>query len=119
MNEETTKTLSMEDFSDSDLERMLPVVEKETERRREARKREAYEKMRAIAEGVGMTPEELLGIGARGGSRRRGGGRKGKRGKMLWQHPDDPTKEYRGGKKPDWLRELEAEGREALKVENL
>jgi hypothetical protein len=38
---------------------------------------------------------------------------------MLWQHPDDSTKEYRGGKKPDWLKELVEEGREPLRVENL
>ena len=70
--------------------------------------------MQEIAESVGMTPEELLGLGG-GGKRRRGGG-KGKRGKMVWRHPDDPSKEYRGGKKPDWLKELEADGLTPQKV---
>jgi hypothetical protein len=63
-----------------------------------------------------MTPEELLRMATEGkGRRRRGGG--GKRGAIAWRHPDDPGKVYRGGKKPDWVKELEAAGRKPVKVE--
>ena len=115
MNDKTTGKIDLSKFSDEELEELQPMIEKVLEKRREARKREAYEKMQAIAESVGMTPEELLGTGG-GARRRRGGGRRGTRGKMLWRHPDDPTKEYRGGKKPDWLKELEAKGLTPQKV---
>ena len=116
MNDETTGKLDLGTFSDKELKALIPTIEKELQRRGDARQKEALEKMREIADGVGMTPEELLGLP--GGRRRRGGG-KGKRGKTVWQHPDDSDKVYRGGKKPGWLKELEEEGREPLKVENL
>ncbi len=115
MNDETTGNLDLGEFSDEALQALIPTIETEIARRRESRQKEALEKMREVAKSVGMTPEELLGIG---GGRRRGGG-KGKRGAIAWQHPDDPDKVYRGGKKPDWLMELKEQGRKPKKVENL
>jgi hypothetical protein len=56
--------------------------------------------------------EELLGI--RGGGHRRRGGR---RGAIARQHPNDPTRVYRGGKKPEGVKELKEQGREPVKVE--
>ena len=34
-----------------------------------------------------------------------------------WRHPDDASLVYKGGKKPDWLKKLESEGKKAVKVE--
>ena len=106
-------TLDLATLSDKELEALVPQIEKEVVRRRETRAQEALEKMRKIAEEVGMTPEELLGLRA-GGRRRRGGG---KRAQGAWAHPDDPTKVYRGGRKPEWMKELAKAGREAVRVE--
>jgi len=111
---ETTK-IDLASFSDKELAGLIPKIEKELERRREQKQKEALAKMREIAEEIGMTPEEILGLGGGGGKRRR----KGKRERTVWQHPDDPDKVYRGGRKPEWLRELEEDGREALKVDDL
>ncbi len=116
MNDETAGNLDLGKFSDEALQALIPTIERELERRGEERKKEALEKMREAAKSVGMTPEELLGIGS--GRRRRGGG-KGKRGAIAWRHPDEPDKVYRGGKKPDWLAELKEQGRKPKKVENL
>ncbi len=116
MNDETTGNLDLGKFSDEELKTLIPTIEKELAQREEERQKEALEKIREVAKSVGMTPEELLGIG--GGRRRRGGG-KGKRGAIAWQHPDDPDKVYRGGKKPDWLMALKDQGRKPKKVENL
>jgi len=113
MNADTT--LDLTSFSDKELEALVPKIEKELEKRRETRKREALDKMRVIAESVGMTPEELLGLGGSGGGRRRRGAG-GKRAQGVWAHPDDPSKVYRGGRKPAWMKELTAAGREAVKV---
>ncbi len=118
MNAQRTDKVDLASFSDEELEGLIPQIQKELETRRKKSRQEAYAKMREIAEEVGMTPEELLGIGGGAGRRRRGGG-KGKRVKMIWQHPDDPEKVYKGGKKPDWLKELAEQGREPLKVEHL
>jgi DNA-binding protein H-NS len=99
-------------ISDDELAALLPKIENELEKRRETRRREALEKMREAAQAVGMTPEELLGLGASGGRRRR----KGKRAVTMWQHPENSDLVYRGGKKPGWLKELEAAGKKPVKV---
>ena len=107
--------IDLSKLSLTELETLVPRVEKELATRRESAKREALEKMRKIAEGVGMTPEELLGLkAAPSGRRRRGGG--GRRGAIAWRHPDKPDLVYQGGRKPAWLKELEAAGREAVRV---
>jgi DNA-binding protein H-NS len=103
--------LDLAKFSDKELEGLVPLIEKELVKRREMRQKEALEKMRTIAESVGMTPEELLGLEL---PRRR---RTTKRTPTSGlQHPDDPSKVYRGGRKPAWLKALNEEGREPIKV---
>lgn len=104
-------TLDLSALSDEELEALVPKIEKELASRRESRKKEALDKMREAAKSVGMTPEELLGLST-GGKRKRG-----RRGQIVWRHPDDETLIYKGGKKPGWLKDLEAEGRAAVKVE--
>jgi hypothetical protein len=74
----------------------------------------ALQTVLAAAQDAGMTPEELLRMATEGKGRRKRGG---KRSAIAWQHPDDPTKVYRGGKKPDWVKELKEQGREPVKVE--
>lgn len=118
MTDEAKKQkLDLSLMSEAELEALVPAIERELEKRRERKKRDALEKIRAAAAEIGMTPEELLGLvafGGGGGEKRRRGGR---RGPIAWRHPDDAAKVYRGGKKPDWLVALEQEGREAVKVE--
>lgn len=105
-------TLDLSALSDDELEALVPKIEKELASRRESRKKEALDKMREAAKSVGMTPEELLGLSAGGGKRKRG-----RRGQIVWRHPDNEALVYKGGKKPGWLKDLEAEGRAAVKVE--
>jgi hypothetical protein len=62
----------------------------------------------AAAQEAGMTPEELLSMASAGKRRRKRGG---KRGAIAWRHPDDPSLVYRGGKKPEWVKELKEQGR--------
>jgi hypothetical protein len=116
VKDETTHKLDLASFSDKELEALLPKIEKELATRAETRKKEALDKMRAIAEEVGMTPEQLLGLGgAAAGRRRRGAGKRATG--TAWAHPDDPSLVYRGGRKPAWMKELKAAGREPVKVE--
>jgi hypothetical protein len=119
VNEEKRDTGLPYDFSElpeEELERIIKTAEKEMQRRKEFKRYDALQKVLAAAQEAGMTPEELLRMAAEGKGRRkrRGGGR---RGAIAWQHPDDPGKVYRGGKKPDWVKELKEQGREAVKVE--
>lgn len=110
MTSEVKSKVDVSALSDAELEALIPVVQRELEKRREMRKKETLEKMRAIAAEIGMTPEELLGMGGTVRRRRR-------RGPIAWRHPDDASLIYRGGKKPDWLRDLAASGRKLVKVE--
>ncbi|CRI66949.1 putative Histone family protein nucleoid-structuring protein H-NS [Thiocapsa sp. KS1] len=116
MTEETTdstKKFDLGSFSDKELEALVPMIETELAKRRESRKKEALEKMRAIAEDVGMTPEELLGLDRPRRQRQRATKRAPTGG---WQHPDDPSKVYHSGRKPAWLKALTKEGREPIKL---
>ena len=97
-------------MSEEDLVTMIKTAQQEILHRKDAKRELALQKVLAAAQEAGMTPQELAALVAKGK-------RRGKRGVVAWQHPDDPTKVYRGGKKPDWLKELEAEGRKAAKVE--
>lgn len=108
-----TTPIDLTAYSDDVLLVTIEAIHLELARRREARTQEAIEKMREIASSVGMTPEELLGLG--GGVMPKG--KKGRRGAIAWRHPDDPSLVYRGGKKPHWVKALEEEGRAAVKVE--
>ncbi|MEJ2326663.1 MAG: H-NS histone family protein [Chromatiaceae bacterium] len=119
MNEEKRNTGLPYDFSElpeEELEQIIKTAEKEIERRKEVKREIALHQVLAAAQEAGMTPEELLRMAteAKGGRRRHGGG---KRGAIAWRHPDDPGKVYRGGKKPEWLKELKEKGREPVKVE--
>jgi DNA-binding protein H-NS len=116
MNDALAVKLDLARFSLEELGELIPLIEGEIERRKEEKQTEALEKMREVATSVGMTPEELLGLPAR--RRRRGGGR-GRREPIAWQHPDDPSLVYRGGRKPQWMQELKEEGREPVKVEGV
>lgn len=66
MNDETNKNrpeIDFSDYSDDELEGIIADIERELEDRKERQKRDALEKMKEIADKVGMTPEELLGLG--------------------------------------------------------
>jgi hypothetical protein len=106
------ETIDLSTLSDDELEALRPKVEQELADRRVSGKKDALEKMRAAAEAVGMTPEELLGLASGGGKRKRG-----RRGQIVWRHPHDESLVYKGGKKPGWLKQLEAEGKERVKVQ--
>jgi DNA-binding protein H-NS len=111
MANELKSKVDVSALSDAELAALIPEIEREMEKRKDAKKREAVEKMRAIAAEVGLSPEELLGTGGAGRRKR------GRRGPIAWRHPDDSSLIYRGGKKPAWLTDLVASGREAIKVE--
>jgi hypothetical protein len=117
VNEKIRNAESLVDLSalsDKELNLVVEEAQKEMERRKEQRRYDALQRVLALADEVGMTPEEVLSMATAGKGKRR---RRGKRGAIAWQHPDDPTKVYRGGKKPDWVRELKEQVREPVKVE--
>ena len=66
MNDETSKNkpgIDFANYSDEELAGIIADIERELEDRKDRRKRDALEKMKEVAEKVGMTPEELLGLG--------------------------------------------------------
>jgi hypothetical protein len=115
-NSTTGRSMDLSAFSEAQLVRLREEINRELEERQELKRRDALQKVLAAAQEAGMTPEELLSMATEGkGRRRRRGG--GKRGAIARQHPDDPSLVYRGGRKPEWMKELRAQGREPVKVE--
>jgi hypothetical protein len=110
----TAPPFDFSEMSEENLRALILAAEQEIARRKEVKREIARQNVLAAAQEAGMTPKELLEL-VIGGTKKRGRG--GKRGAIAWQHPDDPTKVYRGGKKPDWLKELEEQKKEAVKVE--
>jgi hypothetical protein len=80
VNDETNENKSGIDFShynDDQLREIIAGIERELEDRKERQKRDALEKMKEVAGAVGMTPEELLGLG--GGRKKKRSSRKSKK----------------------------------------
>ncbi len=103
--------IDLSKLSDDELQNLIPKIEHELHRRQEEQKREVLQKMKELAESIGMTPEALLKEG-RGKARRQQ--RKGK----LYQHPDDSSKTWSGrGKRPGWLQELLDSGKKLEELE--
>jgi DNA-binding protein H-NS len=74
VNDETNKKrpeIDFADYSDEELEGIIADIERELEDRKERQKSDALEKMKEVAEKVGMTPEELLGLGVARKKKRR------------------------------------------------
>jgi DNA-binding protein H-NS len=74
VNDETNKNrpeLDFSHYSDEELEGIIADIERELEDRKERQKSDALEKMKEVAEKVGMTPEELLGLGVARKKKRR------------------------------------------------
>jgi DNA-binding protein H-NS len=105
-------SLDLSEHSDEELEVLMSTIESELAKRHETRKREALEKIREVAKSVGMTAEELLGLPAASSKKRRGK----RTPPAAVRHPDDPELVYQGGRKPAWLKKLNEEGREPVKV---
>jgi hypothetical protein len=75
VNDETNKKkpeIDFADYRDEELQELIADIERELEDRKERQKRDALEKMKEIADKVGMTPEELLGFGGVRKKKRRG-----------------------------------------------
>lgn len=94
-------------YSNEQLHELLSLINTELETREAQKKKEAVDKVKAIAESIGLSPRELIGMVT--GEKRAGRGA-GKRYK--YQNPARPRQKWSGeGSKPEWFVTLEQEGR--------
>lgn len=99
-------------FSDEELGEVKVLADKLLKHRDEDRKAKALEEARATLAAAGLTFKDL--------SRARIKPAKwpSYKGGHMYQHPANKSLVWNAkGQKPKWLRELEAEGRQALKVD--
>ena len=94
-------------YSNEQLHELLSLINTELETRVAQKKKEAVEKVKAIAESIGLSPRELVGmVKSEGKSGRTSGGR------YKYQNPARPRQKWSGkGTKPEWFVTLENEGR--------
>ena len=94
-------------YSNEQLHELLSLINTELEAREAQNKKEAVEKVKAIAESLGLSPRELIGMVK---SEKKRGRASGKRYK--YQNPARPRQKWSGeGNKPEWFVTLEEEGR--------
>ena len=99
-------------LKDEELQAVIERAQELLRDRDEKRKDKAREDAIAILAAAGLEPGDLKGTP----KRKRTGVAVYKAGHS-YQHPDDPTKVWKGtGVRPAWVKELEAKGRKPVEV---
>jgi hypothetical protein len=106
------KLETLESLNDDDLRGIIARCNELLEQRDRKRKEKALEDARAILAGAGLSLRDV----AAGPHRNGNGGPKYHEGHQ-YQHPTNKALTWGGkGKKPHWLRDLEAQGGKPLEV---
>jgi DNA-binding protein H-NS len=103
---------TLNELRDDELRAFISQAEGILKQRDDERKARAIEDARATLAAAGLTLKDLGGKG----NKQNGKGPVYHSGRT-YQHPTDKSLVWNGkGKKPNWLRELEAEGKKAVEV---
>jgi DNA-binding protein H-NS len=103
----------LEKLADDELRGVIDRSNELLKQRDDARKAKALSEARALLESVGLSLKDVAA-----GKQKNGSG-KGLvyHGGHSYQHPTDKAKIWKGtGQKPNWLRELEAQGGKAVEL---
>jgi len=102
--------MDLSKLSPAELNQLNQQIDKELKRRHRQNIKKARSRLRAIADSYGVSVGDLLHAPA---TVRQGAGTDTvTAGSGHWTHPDDPRKIWRGrGRKPNWLKQWEANGR--------
>ncbi len=99
--------MDLSKYSVKELDELKGQIDKEIKRRRRDEAKEAQRELKAVAEKYGFSLTELVGSA--------GGAKGAARGKvpMKYRHPSDANQGWSGrGRKPSWVKEWEASGRD-------
>ncbi len=100
--------MDLSKYSVKELDDLKGQIDKEIKRRRRDEAKEAQRELKAVAEKYGFSLTELVG-GVPGGAK---GGARGKV-PMKYRHPSDADTGWSGrGRKPSWVKDWEASGRD-------
>src|SRR5947207_2122043 len=103
---------TLDALSDEELRTVIAQSQGLLRKRDEERKAKALSDARALLESVGLSLKNL------GGKGKKKGGQALYKGGRVYQHPTDKALVWKAnGQKPNWLRELEAQGGKAVEVE--
>lgn len=96
--------MNLDRYNSQQLRELKAEIDVEIKKRRREELREAQRELRTVAERHGFSLAELVpGQGARTSV---------SRGVPKFGHPDDPSKTWSGrGRKPNWIKEWEEQGR--------
>lgn len=97
--------MNLSKYNSQELRQLKADIDKELKTRRRDEVRQAQKELKSVAERYGFSLSELVG-----GAQPARGGRAKAAGK--YRHPDDASKTWSGrGRKPNWIKEWEAQGR--------
>jgi hypothetical protein len=96
----------LENLSFEELDELRKELDNLYEQKKEEKRRVLRRQMEDLAKSAGLTVAQVMKERP-----------KQKRRRRVLQHPDDSSKVYRGGRKPDWLKSLEAAGEEPVVIE--
>ncbi len=104
------QTIDLSKLSLKQLQDLVPAAQQRIEELQEEQRKQAFDKVQAAAEAVGMSPAELLkhfGVGAR----------PKKLVKPKYRNPDNPDQTWSGrGRKPEWVVTCLDGGQELAKL---
>jgi DNA-binding protein H-NS len=100
----------LNNLSISDLQELAKRVDKEIEKRRSQNKKIVLDQIKGLAESIGMTVEQVIGM-AKKSDKKRSAARP-----AMYVNPDNPTQTWSGrGRRPHWAKDALAQGK-ALKT---
>lgn len=102
----TQSNVDLSKYNFKELETLKKDIDKEIQGRRKQDQKEALQEAKKVAERYGFSLTDLVGAPAKG-SKSSG------KGTVRFRHPEDPSKTWSGrGRKPGWVKDWEAQGRD-------
>lgn len=99
--------MDLSKYSSAELRQLKKDIDSELSARRKDDAKKAQQELKEVAEKYGFSLTDLVGSQSRGSSQ----GARAK-GPVRFQHPSDGSKTWTGrGRKPAWIKEWEASGR--------
>ncbi|UEX76634.1 H-NS histone family protein [Spiribacter halobius] len=102
----TQSNVDLSKYNIEELATLKKDIDKEIQGRRKQDQKKALREAKKVAERYGFSLTDLVGAPAKAG-------KSSGKGTVRFRHPEDPSKTWSGrGRKPGWVKDWEAKGRD-------